>query len=207
MSPRFGTRSRTAGFTLVEVLVALTLFSVLGYSVALAVGVGEQSRTAVADVVDQDQELRAATSALLTDLRATNADHVAIALGADANDSVRLTVPIEVGGAILWGVHERTLGPDAATQDRVDWSVRYRVVDVATGPASVDKELVRELLDAAGVVQRSNVLVHDLRDGAGNPAGFKVVQLGAVWEVTLSTTGARAGQPGLRTVFHAQSRN
>ena len=200
-------RTRRAGFTLVEVLVALTLFSVLGYSVALAVGVGEQSGGAVADIVDQDQELRAATTALLDDLRATNADHVAIAPGADANDGVRLSVPIEAGGAIVWGVHERTLGPDAATQDRPGWIVRYRVVDVATGPASVDKKLVRELLDAAGAVQRSNVLVHGLRSGAAAPAGFKVVQLGAVWEVTLSTTGARAGQPGMRTVFHAQSRN
>jgi prepilin-type N-terminal cleavage/methylation domain-containing protein len=199
--------ARRAGFTLIEVLVALTLFSVLGYSVALAVGVGEQSRGAVADVVDQAQELRAASTALMADLRATSADRIAIANGADGNHSVRLSVPIEVGGAIVWGVHERTLGSTAAAQDRPDWLVRYRVLDVATGGGAIDKQLVRELLDTGGVVRRTTVLVHQLRPGVAAPAGFQVVQVGAVWEVTLSTTGAREGQPGLRTVFHAQNRN
>lgn len=200
-------RAHRSGFTLVEVLVALTLFSVLGYAVLLALGVGRSSSGAVEDLADESHSVRVASSALQDDLRATNVAHVAIDTLADGNHAVRLQVALDAGGTVAWGVHERALGATAAAQDRAGWFVRYTVVDAAAGGGATEKQLVRQVVDDTGAVRAARTLVRGLRPGASAPRGFGLVRQGGVWEVTLSTVSLHAGQPGMRVVFHAQSRN
>jgi len=200
-------RKRNAGFTLLEVLVSLTLFSVLGYGVLLALGVGRQSQDTVEELVDEAQAIRGASNAILDDLRATNAAHLSIDVLPDGNHSVRMQASIEVGGAITWGVHERELGPTPAEQDQAGWFVRYLVVDTSIAGGAVEKQLVRQVLDAGGELRLTRTLARGLRAGGGDAPGFRLVQQGAVWEVTLSTAGVHAGQPRTRMIFHAQSRN
>lgn len=199
-------RSRSSrskrGFTLIELVIGLTLFTALGYVVMLTLGAGRSSNAVVERVVTEDQMLREASAALIDDLRSTNAAHLSINVEADGNDSVRLQAEIEAAGAATWGVHERELGPTAAEQDRAGWFVRYIVVAGANG-----RELVREVFDDSGALQRSRVLARGLRSGAGASRGFGLVQSGAVWEVTLSTVGGGTGEPGMVVVFHARSRN
>ncbi|MBI5361890.1 MAG: prepilin-type N-terminal cleavage/methylation domain-containing protein [Planctomycetes bacterium] len=200
--PRSRFRStRTGGFTLLEVLVALTLFSALGYGVMLAIGTGRDSNRAMDEVADEDRGLRAASTALADDLRASNEAHVVITEQPDGNHAVQLQIAIESAGALTWGVHERALGSTSADQDRVGWSVRYSVAVGASG-----KELRRSVLDAADAVQRSSVLARGLNDAAGAP-GFRLVREGAVWAVTLASKGVHAGQPSTRTIFHVTNRN
>lgn len=199
-------RSRSSrskrGFTLIELVIGLTLFTALGYVVMLTLGAGRSSNAVVERVVTEDQMLREASAALLDDLRSTNAAHVSIDVQADGNHAVRLQIGIDTAGATTWGVHERELGPTSAEQDRAGWFVRYAVVVGGNG-----RELVREIYDDAGVLQRSRVLARGLRNGSGASRGFGLVQSGSVWEATLSTVGGGTGEPGMVVVFHARSRN
>lgn len=199
--------SRSGGFTLVETTIALTLLLVLGYAVTTSMQVARNSNSTVDRVATEDRALRAAADALIEDLRSTNAANVTLTSPAGQNGTLVLRVPIEVGGVVAWGVHERALGPTPAEQDRVGWSVRYRVVDVPLGNGAFDRELRREVLDAGGAVRADDTLMRNLRSGAADPVGFRVAAVGDVWEITLSTVGALAGRAGMRQVFHVRSRN
>jgi hypothetical protein len=188
-------------------MVALSLFASLGYGLAIVVGLGKHSQTTLSRMAAEDRSLRAATDSLLGDLRvASDATVTILALG-DGNHQVQLQQPIDVGGAAAWGVYDRTLGPDAASQNQAGWHVQYMVKNVAIGGGAFDKQLVRQELDVAGTVQREKVLAVNLRSGAPAPAGFQIVKVGSVWQVTVSTVGKTEGQAGIREVFHVRARN
>lgn len=207
MSRSRNARRARGGFTLIELTIGLTLFLFLGYVVTTSMQVARNSNATVDRVASEDRALRDAAGSLMEDLRSSNAANVTITSPANQNSSLVLRVPIEVGGAIAWGVHERGLGPAAADQDRAGWSVRYRVVDVALGNGQFNRELRREVLDAGNAVRLDEIVMRNLRAGSDAPPGFRVAAVGDVWEITLSTVGAIAGRAGLRQVFHVRSRN
>jgi prepilin-type N-terminal cleavage/methylation domain-containing protein len=196
-----------SGFTLLETMIALTLFAILGYGLAIAVKVGNNSQATVISVSAEDRSLRGSSTALVDELECSSDSQITVTTLADGNNQVQFLQPIEVGGALDWGVFDRTLGPDAASQNRSAWSIRYTVRDQPAGNGSIVKQLVRQTLDNAGVVQREKVMVEGLRSGAPAPAGFKMIKQGLVWELTLSTIDAFQGKPGLREVFHVHARN
>ncbi len=206
MNSRTSQRAR-AGFTLIELAIALTLFLVMGYAVTTSLQVARRSNATVDRVANEDRALRSAADALLDDLRSTNAANVTITTVSGQNSQLTLRVPIQIGGAITWGVHERALGATAALQDRAGWSVRYLVQNTPLGNGNFDRELRRQVLDDTNVVRDEQTVMHGLRAGADVPPGFRVAQTGDVWEVTLSTEGAIAGRAGMRTLFHVRSRN
>jgi prepilin-type N-terminal cleavage/methylation domain-containing protein len=195
-----------AGFTLLETLVALVIFSVLGYALGVAAEVGNDSALEVVRGTGQNRELRAATLNLATELRSSTDASISTVTLADGNHRLRFQHPITVGGAQVWGVYDRQLGNTAALQNRADWVVQYTVRDQAVNGV-VEKQLVRQLLDEAFVVQREKVIATGLRGGLAAPAGFRVVQNGAVWEITLSTAGSMASNPGKSVVMHVNTRN
>ncbi len=203
-------RSPRSGFTLIESMVAITLFAVMGYALSVAVSIGNHSQKMVLNMSSEDRSLRASTMTLMQELRATRDAApfgiVVTPLG-DANSQLDFMQPIDNAGVADWGVYDRTLGSTAALQNRAAWFVRYTVRDVVAGNGRVDKQLVREVIDDFGVIQKLKVLVHGLRPGNVAPAGFQVIQQGAVWQVTLSTNSQGEGQAGIRTVFHVQTRN
>jgi prepilin-type N-terminal cleavage/methylation domain-containing protein len=205
---RAGLRARRrAGFTLIETMVALSIFAALGYGLAIVVRIGNHSQLTVTRMAAEDRSLRAATDTLLADLRVASDTSIAVAVLADGNHQVQLQQPIDAGGASTWGVYDRTLGPNAAAQNQAGWHVQYTVKNVAIGGGAIDKQFVRQELDVAGNVQREKVLATSLRGGAQAPAGFQMVKVGSVWQVTLSTVGKTEGQAGIREVFHVKARN
>ena len=196
-----------SGFTLLETMIALSLFAILGYGLAIVVKVGNHSQATVVSIAAEDRSLRSACTTLVDELDCSSDAQITVTTLGDGNQQVKFLQPIEVGGALDWGVYDRMLGPDPASQNRSGWSIRYTVRDQPAGNGSIVKQLVRQTLNAAGAVQREKVMVEGLRSGAPAPAGFKVIKQGLVWELTLSTIDGFQGKPGLREVFHVHARN
>jgi prepilin-type N-terminal cleavage/methylation domain-containing protein len=200
-------RSSRSGFTLIESMVAITLFAIMGYALTVAVSIGNHSQKMVLNMASEDRSLRASTMMMLQELRTARGASMAVTTLADNNSQLEFQMPVDNAGVADWGVYDGTLGATDALKNRVGWKMRYTVRDVASGNGRVDKQLVREEIDDLGAIQKLKVLVHGLRAGNVAPEGFKVVQQGAVWQVTLSTTSQGEGQAGIRTVFHVQTRN
>jgi hypothetical protein len=188
-------------------MVSVALFAVIGYALSVAVSVGNHSQRMVLNVASEDRELRAATMTLMRELRMSSDATITTTALPDANTELTFRMPMDDAGAASWGVFDRTLGSTWALQNRVNWSLRYTVRDVVSPNGAINKQLVRQILDDLGVVQREKVMAQGLRPGGAAPAGFRVAQVGDVWEITLSTTGRSEGQAGIRTVFHVQTRN
>ena len=205
--PHRSKRSSRAGFTLIESMVAITLFAVMGYALSVAVGVGNHSQKMVLNMASEDRSLRASTMMLMQELRTARSASMSITTLGDGNSQLEFQMPVDNAGTADWGVYDGTLGATDALKNRVGWLMRYTVRDVASANGNVDKQLVREEVDDLGAIQKLKVLVHGLRPGNVAPEGFKVVQQGLVWQVTLSTTSQGEGQAGIRTGFHVQTRN
>lgn len=198
----------TSAFTLLEMVVALTIFSSIGYGLLIAVEAGSHSGTTVARVSEQDRELRSATTDLCSELKCSADSTITVTPLADGNHQIRFQQPIDDAGNPSWGVYDRLLGDTAATQNRVGWFVQYTVRTVPAALGGVDRQLVRQIVDDKFVVQKERVIADGLCRGTDVPPGFRMVQTGGLWEITLSTVNdTAAGTAGIRAVFHVQTRN
>ena len=200
-------KKAVAGFTLLESMVALSIFGAVGYSLMIVVDVGNHSQKTVARVAAENQSLRTAALSLIDELRTSTDTTITVVALPDGNHRLRFMLPIDVGGALGWGVYDKTLGPDAPSQNRANWSVQYTVRDVPNGNGTVVKQLLRQLLDDTQSVQKETVIAEGLHSGTDVHPGFTVVKTGDVWAVTLSTEGHVEGKAGIRAVFHVQTRN
>jgi prepilin-type N-terminal cleavage/methylation domain-containing protein len=194
--------SARRGLTLIELTLALTIFTVLGYSLLCALSLSNNSRAAVESMVEENEELRAGAASLAADLRLSSDSRIDVAELPEAYQEVTVQLPIVVGGVLDWGVPGRALAAPRAA-DHQDWVVRYTVA-AGQGPAGAHvRTLVRQIVDDAGEVQEERPLVHGLAPGDGVPPGFRVEKSGDVWEITLSTEGGA----GKTEVFHVHPRN
>lgn len=200
-------RTAASGYTLLEMMVALTIFSVVGYALTVAIDVASHSQKTVMRVTAEDRGLREATAFLIDELRTSSDATITIAVLADGNHRIRFQMPIDVAGAAVWGVHDRKLSPVLAQQTRQGWFVQYTVRALPAVNGVINRQLVRQILDAAFTVKRETVILDGLRRGTDVPPGFKMVKVGDLWELTLSTVGEINGKVGMRTVFHVQTRN
>lgn len=200
-------RARRAAFTIVELSISLVVFSFVGYGLAVVVGVGKESQNIVDHAHQSGAQQREARERIADDLRMANSSSITVTSLADSNSQLRLQQPITVGTAETWGVYDRTLGNDAAAQNQAGWQVQY-TVRAATGvDGELSRELVRQLLDANGAVRKTEVLAQYLNSGSDSPPGFRVVQDGAMWVVTITSTGDSETNAGMRASFHVQTRN
>jgi hypothetical protein len=200
-------RTARAGFTLLETMIAAGIFTVVGYSVAQAVRMGNHSQTTVMQVAAGDRSLRAATSSLVDDIRTSADAQINVMTLADGNNQVRYMIPITVAGVPSWGVYDPTLGTDPASQNRAGWSIQYTVRTVIGTNGGPDKQLVRQILDDTLAVRKEKVIIDWVRTGVAVPPGFKVAKVGSVWQITLSTLGSSASTTGISTVFDVHTRN
>ncbi len=197
---KFHGRTR-AGFTLLEVMISLGIFSVVGYGIAVALKAGGSMQGTVVRVSNDDREMRGASRRLLDELQDTADSKITTLTGADGNTTLRFQQPVDNAGTHTWGVFDREIGTTDADHTRVGWYVNY-----LTRMQGGKRQLVRQELDAALAVQREKVITDGVRAGGATPPGFRVQKVGAVWQVTLSTDGEQ-GQEGIRTVFHVRTRN
>lgn len=194
-------RRKAAGFTLIELMVAVSIFSVLGYALtsALSISIGSQKTVDTASQVNRT--LREMTGQLTNEFRLTRDDSIAVAILPDANHQVTFQLPILVAGAAAWGIPGSYL-ETAKAADAENWSLRY-TVDVVVEDGEVNRRLVRQVLDAALTVQSQEVVADGLRAGDDIWPGFRVMQTGDVWDISLSMTGNTGGQVEL----HVATRN
>lgn len=201
-----GVFSRRAGFTVLETMIALSIFGVLGYSVAVCVDVANDSQRTVYSVAAEDRALRESSSYLTDELRSSTDSQITVTTLGDSNHQLDFMVPIESGGALAWGVYDKNLGSTYADQNKVGWKLRYTVRNSVVG-GIVNKQLVRQILDTGSLIREEKVVAEGLHGGTENPPGFRVVKSGAMWVVTVSTTGKSAESPGIKAEFHVQARN
>jgi prepilin-type N-terminal cleavage/methylation domain-containing protein len=197
------TRSRRAGFSLVELTAAIAVFGIVGYTLAGSVGLAKRAQTTVSRTVDTNVAVRDASARLRAELKATGDARIALATLGDGNHSLTFQVPVEVGGAEGWGAFERRLGPSEMQQNLVDGQLRYTV---EFAPNNGERRLVRQVLDDTGAVRRSEVLVRDLAPGVANAPGFAIEAVGDLWRVRI-TQAAREGGAARTEEFHVRTRN
>lgn len=190
--------SRRSGFTLVELSISTVILGVVGYSVSVAVKLGNDSNATVMQVASESRAERKSISALIDDVRMSSNARITVATDLNGNSLVQIQQPIEVGGVFVWGVRDRRLGDDDDAWNRQDWTIRYLV--------DGDARLVRRVVDTNGVVQLEDVLGDDLLDDGGTP-GFRMAQSGDVWEVNLAVRRGAHGGAVSENEFHVRTRN
>lgn len=203
MPPRHG--SRRAGFTVLEVTIAATIFAVLGYVLLRSSEMGHDSHEAVANMIDRSANLRAGRSEITNDLMTASGDSITVTTLADGNHSLTFMMPISVGGVNTWGVYDRSLGSTEDEQNKEDWSLRFTVEEyVIDGEES--HGLVRQILDDAGDIQKEELVIQGVHSGGATP-GFSVVQTGDLWEVQINQVGHGEDSTGQGTSFYVLVRN
>lgn len=199
-------RARGAGFTVIELAIATALVAVLGLALISATLMGTNAQVAVSDAVEASQGMRAASAAISSEFRSTDADTITVTVLEDGNHELSFMQPVTFEGTATWGVYDRTYGPTADEQNKVGWRIRYTVAQVDVNGAE-ERQLVRRVLDDLGVVHEEETVLRGLRDGGGASPGLRVTQAGEMWEIEINTVGYRGDSQGERADFHVRTRN
>ena len=194
---------RRRGFSLVEVIAAIGVFGVVGYTLSGSLDLAHRAQLTVNGTVDQNSAVRKASTVLRGELKSTSDARIVVTTLGDGNHSVTFQVPVEVGGVRGWGAFERRLGPAESHQNLVDGSVRYTV---EVSPTDGGRRLVRQVLDDTGAVRRREVLVRSLALGSANTPGFAIEHVGALWRVRITQERQGGGAPRTEE-FHVRTRN
>lgn len=196
-----------SGFTLLEMMISMSIFAVLGYTLMTAVEVAHHSDVTVMRIASENRSMRTSTTSLLDELRSTSDSNIAVTTLADGNHQVRFKMPVQVAGVLGWGVFDRGLGATTDDQNKVGWSLQYTIRQLTGSDGRPSATLVRQILDDTGAWRSETVVMRGLRSGAQTPAGFKMVRSGDLWEITLSADSPSDHSAVLRTVFHVKTRN
>lgn len=204
MMRRVDARGSRRGLTLLELMIAVSILALVATASMEMIGTSTQSSAQVGTSVRENAEMREGTRRLREELRGAGGGRFDVVALADGNSELTFQVPITSGGVAGWGVYDRFLGPTEDEWNRVDWSLRYTVVPDGNG----GRQLVRQVLNELDEVQRQSVLVTDLRAGNIEPPGFRVADVGDVWEVIVtaesrSTIGGESGG----TRIHVRTQN
>jgi len=198
--------TRRKGFSLVEVTVAMSIFSVIGYGLFAAVETSNGSQRAVSSAVAKNETMRSMKSIMADELKLAADDNITVVTLSDNNHQVTFMHPIQLAGSLGWGVFDPSLGPTEAEQNLPNWQVRY-TVDSVVQSGNVNRRLVRQVLDDSGAIQNTDVLIEGLKGGGAIPPGFSVTRAGDMWEVQVTLIGTTNGGHGGGVSFHVKTRN
>ncbi len=191
------------GFTLIEVILAVGIFSVVGVGLTQGVHIAQTTHQSVSTQSTSNSDIRDGIGLLREEFKSCRESSIVVSQVLNGNDQLEFQVPVDSPLGTSWGAYDRYLGSLPAERNRVGWTISYVVQNNALGIPC----LLRQILDGGGALQRevqivSNVLV----DGHADAPGFTVTATGDVWEVTLKTlTGD--GQSTRTETFQVQTRN
>jgi len=170
---RRGVGGSRAGISVVEMLLAVTVFSGIGYVLTMTLSASESTHDTVERTAEMNRSVRETIRSMSDELRAARAASVVVD---DVGGFDRITFQTAIEGAApgvpAWGAYERDLDLDEALCHRAGWSVRY----VADPGAAQPPALVRQVLDDVGVVQHTEVLLDAV-------TAFEVTATGDLWAV------------------------
>lgn len=166
------------GVSLLEVVLAATLFTGIGYVLSLSMRASDQSYGTVASSVEANAEIRAFTVLFTDELKGARQASIAAADNGGFSTIEFQTAIESAGGGPTWGAFERGLDVDEANCSQAGWSVRYGVEQAQDGT----NELVRSIVDDVGAVQHTRTLAAEVTE-------FSVNEVGDVWVVGLTTQG------------------
>lgn len=190
-------KQRRAGFSLVETVIAMGGFLVVAYALVVTLDIGRDTEQLVRTGAVQNREIRAASRRLVDELRSSRDSAISVTTLADGNHELTFMVPIQLAGVNSWGVYDRSLGSDEASQNHEDWQIRYTV--------DAQGRLVRQLIDEQAAVQ-TQAVVAQLATSDAAP-GFQVEDSGDVWVITITRASSSTQGSGEVEVFHVQTRN
>ena len=201
---RLPTRRRSrAGFTILEILLAAGVLTIVGLTVSQGLIVANDSHEAVTRGTARNGSMREASAVLRSELKASRESLITLTKADTGQAVLTFQVPIDAGGTDDWGAYDRRLGNASTDWNRSGWSLRYQVQDDQQGTPA----LVRQVLDLSGSVQFEETLVTGLR-GGDHPdgAGFEVDQTGDVWLITISHQ-EQSGNSKRSETIHVRTRN
>ncbi len=191
------------GFTLIEVIVAVGIFSVVGLSLTQGMQIAENTHNSVSSQSSSNRDLRDGVSLLRDEFKTCQTSSIAINQEFNGNDQLVFQVPVETNPGIGWGAFDRHLGSTPAEWNRVGWKICYVVQNNAQDTPC----LLRQVLDGGGALQRETQIISDvLVNGHQDAPGFTVTETGDVWEVTIKTL-AGDGHSTRTETFQVQTRN
>ena len=168
-----------SGFTLIETVLASTLFVGIGYVLIMSTRASEQSHRTVSQNAASNDSLREVSQTLRDELRSARRSTIQLNQVTGGNATIRFQTAIAgTGGTASWGVFDRRISPDETLCRQPDWFIQYAVEDLAMAPNS----LVRRVIDDTGTTQLTHVMAHDV-------VSFTVDNTGDVWGLRLETLG------------------
>ncbi len=196
-------RSPTGGFTLLEVIISITVFGVIGVGLSQGVKIAETTQKSVSSESGHNRNMRDSVGLLRDELKTCQDSSIELEISPNGNHQLVFQVPVDSGLGTGWGVYDRKLGNTSDDWNRVGWKLCYLVRENEQGQSC----LVRQIIDGGGALQRETEIVsHVLTDGQEEGPGFSVTATGSVWEVTLRTKTGE-GQATRTETFQIQTRN
>lgn len=189
-----------AGYTMLEVATSTAIAGLLGLAAVTMVQVGRDTHDKTRVETHRSQGVREAARRLGDEIKQTKAACLAVTKQIDGNCEIVFQRPVAVlGGIITWGALDPRLAPSDPEARRPGWSVRWSVRTLRAGTmralatgakGSVDRVLVREVLDTAKSVVHEEVVLHDVNAGTNARPGFRVEAQGAMWRIQISAGGS-----------------
>lgn len=198
-SDRAAHRSRR-GFTVTELAIASTIFSIVAYGIVRAASTGVQAERAVSQAIVDARALHESCRALSDELALTTSTNVEHIVDEDGFSTLTFQVPIETDLGIAWGAYDFLLGATDEERNREGWHVCYLPRAVAGG----GRQLVRLVLDEALEPQFEEVVVD--RIATNEAIGFTAEDTGALWVLTVRLPADSNGKVE-EAVIHVASRN
>mgnify|MGYP005834884893 CR=1 FL=1 len=163
-------RTGTAGLTLLEVVLALTLGAVIFATLGRVLVTSTDSLDQVNAGVQFVSDLKACLDAVGEDIRRSNEAQISVDKSPAAFDIFTLRVRGEDGGSPAYGAEDET------GTFRPDWSIRYTV---SSG------DLVRQIRDGGGDVVAERLVAQHVDGVFEGSKAFEVTQSGALCNVRL----------------------
>ncbi len=183
-APSLGARSgNRKGMSLIEVILASTMFTGVGYVLSMGMRASDQSFDTVVNSSEANKDLRDLTAVFVDELKAAQRSTIEVTQQAGFSQLEFCTAIAGTGGNPAWGAYDREISIDESECSREGWSIRYGVDAPTQGTMTQgNASLVRSILDVDGTVQHSTTL-------AENVTHFSVTEAGDVWVVELTTQG------------------